>query len=152
LYVIDEDEHGAAYLLFPLPGLVPVNPLAAGQRHLLPGSKDGKAIDWQVSSAGGQEHLLLVASPGRLADFEAELAALPLAGANGESQYATLSERAKLTLRGIGGLQAQGPAGAATSPSQRLFDLAAALAAHSESVHGVWMRQVTFENPAAPKE
>jgi hypothetical protein len=152
LYVINEDERGEAYLLFPLNGIQPTNPLPAGMRHSLPGTRAGKRIDWQVSSAGGKEHLLLVASPERLVDFETELMALPQAEAGESPQYAHLSSGAKMRLRGIGGLQERAEAETPVAASHRLFDLAARLASPSEVVQGVWVRQVEFDNPVLSKE
>lgn len=150
VYVVNEDEQGEAYLLFPLNGVQPLNPLPAGVQHSLPGTRGGKRIDWQVSSAGGKEHLLLVASPERLDDFEAELMAVPQAEAG--EQYAHLSSGAKTRLRGIGGLQERSEAETPAAASHRLFDLAARLAARSEVVQGVWVRQVEFDNPRQTKE
>jgi serine/threonine protein kinase len=77
VYVVDEDEQGESYLLYPLPGGNQANPLAAGQRHVLPGPQNGQQMSWQVTSAGGREHFLIFASPERAAAFEQLCAALP---------------------------------------------------------------------------
>ena len=37
VYVVNEDDHGESFLLFPLPGLHAVNPLPADSRHEIPG-------------------------------------------------------------------------------------------------------------------
>jgi serine/threonine-protein kinase len=144
VYIIDEDERGEAWLLFPLPGLELRNPLEPGELHRLPGKRAGKPFEWTVTSVGGREHLLVVASPNRLTEFEADMLALPKAGSEG---YAQLSDRARRHLRGIGGLEeGSGKGGAAAS--DRLFDMAARLGSRSEQVKGVWVRQVDLENPA----
>ena len=44
LYVINEDEEGHAFALFPLPDLDLKNPLPAGKRHELPGRVAGETI------------------------------------------------------------------------------------------------------------
>ena len=77
VYVINEDERGESYLLFPLPGLALSNPLPAGQRHRLPGMWNSESISWQVTTAGQREHFLIVASPERSPAFEELFATLP---------------------------------------------------------------------------
>src|SRR5262245_27083147 len=59
-YVINEDDQGKAFLLFPLPGTEFSNPLAAGRSRRLPGNREGKDVFWQVTSAGGEEHFLVI--------------------------------------------------------------------------------------------
>jgi hypothetical protein len=147
LYVINEDEAGNAYALFPLPDLATSNPLSAGALHELPGrERDGtRTRSWQVTSAGGREHLLLLASPTRLVEFEAEMSALarPLPG----QAALHLSPTARMRLRGIGGL-GDAPPPAASRSADRIFDLARELASQKETVTGVWLRQIVLENPA----
>ncbi len=52
LYVVNEDEHDEAYLLFPLPGQTLTNPLPANQEVRVPAG-----YNWQVSSAGRERAL-----------------------------------------------------------------------------------------------
>jgi hypothetical protein len=153
VYVLNEDERGESYVLFPLPELALHNPLPGGVRHVLPGRKQGataRSLEWIVSSAGGKEHLLIVASPERLTELEADLLAVPRP-ANGEGpQYPRLGDAARLRLRGIGTL-VERPAGEVPpAPQARLYEITSKLASRAETVRGVWMRQVEFENPAAP--
>jgi hypothetical protein len=70
VYVINWDDQGRAYLLFPMQGSELRNPLEAGDQHLLPGEVRGEPFAWEVSSAGGREHFAVVASRDRLAEFE----------------------------------------------------------------------------------
>ena len=42
VYVVNEDDRGESYLLFPLPGLRAMNPLTAGTRHEIPGTVNGE--------------------------------------------------------------------------------------------------------------
>jgi hypothetical protein len=58
-----------------------------------------------------------------------------------------IPEAARLTLRGIGGLE-ESPATGGGRPATRLFELGQELASRSETVQGVWMRRVDLENPA----
>ncbi len=142
VYVIDEDDAGHAYSLFPLPGLEPGNPLPADQLLLLPGSRGGKPISWTVNSPGGREHLMILASPTRLAEFEAAMNGLARPG----EDAVPIPETAKSHLRGIGGL-AEGPATSAGTSAVSLFEMAQELASRTEVVNGVWLRRVELESP-----
>lgn len=142
VYVVNEDDAGRSYALFPLPGLEPRNPLAAGETHVLPGTRDGTSLSWKVDSAGGREHFLVLASRERLVEFEAELGALARPG----QTAVPLPDEAKGMLRGIGGL-AESPTPGTTPSAGRLFEMAQRLSAGSEIVRGVWMRQIELTNP-----
>ena len=146
VYVVNEDEAGEANLLFPLPGQTVTNPLPAGREHRLPGIVDGDEMAWTVTSSGGAEHFLLFVSPTRLEDVEKGLLAdLPPASKDRRIAGARLSEASLGELRGLGGLAAVQPAPGAQKG--RLSQIAERLSAASEQVSGVWVRQVTFENP-----
>jgi hypothetical protein len=142
VYVIDEDDNGHSYALFPLPGLEPRNPLAPGTTHVLPGSRDGAEQSWLVDSPGGREHLLVLASPTRLIEFEAEMNNLARAG----QSAVPIPETTIARLRGIGGL-ADSPAASDGKPAERLFEMAKKIAARSEVVKGIWVRTIELENP-----
>lgn len=145
VYVVNEDDQGRAYALFPMPGLDLANPLPANRKHVLPGSIDGEPRDWQVTTPGGREHLLVLASPERLIEFEAELNALPRPR---EGQMAMeIPQSAKVRLRGIGGL-VDAPDRAADGTAGRLFEMAESLAGETEVVQGAWVRRIELENPA----
>jgi serine/threonine-protein kinase len=145
VYVVNEDEAGHAYALFPLPGLTEQNPLAPDVRHVLPGARAGTAenISWVVDSPGGREHLVVLASPTRLTDFEAEMNALMRPG---ESAVA-IPDSARVRLRGIGSLATSKPVPATPRDAGRIFEMAERLAARSEVAQGVWMRQIELANP-----
>ena len=144
VYVINEDESGESYLLFPLPGLALTNPLPPGQRHRLPGMWNGEAISWQITSTGTKEHFLIVASPQRSREFEEMFATLPQPSF-GRTPARKLSEDEIGVLRSVGGLTA--------SPARKdqqlrlLPQFATPLADAEEQVRGVWIRQVIFDNP-----
>jgi serine/threonine-protein kinase len=73
VYIVNYDDNGESYLLFPLPGQSISNPLPAGKKNRLPGK-----TNWTVtSSGGGKEHFVVIASPGPLDTFEQALAKLP---------------------------------------------------------------------------
>ena len=84
-HVINEDERGRAYALFPLPNLDLQNPLAAGRTPVIPGTLGGSSRSWVVDTAGGREHLLLLASPDRLVEVEAGLSLRERGGRLGPS-------------------------------------------------------------------
>ena len=144
VYVINEDERGNSYLLFPLRGREPANPLPAG-RHRLPGVLDDERLYWQVTAAGGREHIIVIASPARSALFEKMFAMLPSPALNQPISYPKLSGEGLGVLRSVGGL--------ALAPSKTDAQLrstpefAVPLTDREEGARGVWIRQATFENP-----
>jgi eukaryotic-like serine/threonine-protein kinase len=142
VYVIDEDDAGHSYSLFPLPGLEPGNPLPADQSLTLPGTRGGAPVSWTVNSPGGREHLMVLASPTRLVEFEAAMNGLARPG----EEAVSIPESAKPYLRGIGGL-ANSPAASPTKSAGPLFEMAQELAHRSEVVQGVWLRRLELENP-----
>lgn len=136
LYVLNEDERGNAYLLFPLPGQRLTNPLPAEKLHHVPGDEEGQKTFWQVTSEGGREHFLLIASPTPLKDVEAAIAGIPVAEADRPvAMNASVLEQ----LRGLGGLVRSRP-GRANEPS-RLRDVVRLLRAKPETIEGAWIRQ-----------
>ncbi len=147
VYVIDEDEQGESYLLYPLTGVGPGNPLPAGVAHLLPGARDGRTLYWQVTSPGGREHVVILASPQRLVGFETEMLAVQRPQQGRTLQYARLTDRAKDELRGIGGVL-EGPPSAAADPVRALIELARELPAGPEVAEGIWIRRIDLQNPA----
>jgi serine/threonine protein kinase len=106
VYVLNEDERGNAFVLFPLPDVVPQNPLASDASYRLPGRLDGVDSYWEVSTSGGTETLLVVASWQRLVDVERFIQTLDLAGQSGPI---VSQPNAPQPRRGIGGLS--GPNG-----------------------------------------
>ncbi len=121
VYVANEDETGAVFTLFPVPGLDIENPIPAG-RHRLPGTINGAANDWQVTSAGGTETFLVVAAPKPVPEIEQRIAAWAVASAN---RAVNRSREEGPTLRGVGGLSAApttGTEGTRLSELQRRLD------------------------------
>jgi hypothetical protein len=145
VYVVNEDDQGESYLLFPLPGQGLANPLPAGSSHRLPGVSEGDATYWQVTSAGGREHFVVFASPepppAALARF---FDTLPQPTAERPVGPPRLPEEAVSMLRGVGGLARS------TRPSDgpRLADdSTTALSGSEEQARGMWVRQLTLQNP-----
>jgi hypothetical protein len=145
VYVVNEDEQGAGYLLFPLPGQSLTNPLPAGALHRLPGTQGDERLSWQVTSAGGREHFIIFANTAPLSSFDQLFAGLSRPVRDNPIQSASLSREAVGVLRGVGGItstpaQPGGPVGLAR-------DFGTPLVEGEETVRGVWIRQVTLENP-----
>jgi serine/threonine protein kinase len=145
VYVVNEDDLGASFLLFPLPGFETANPLPAGQAHEIPGKVNGTRVFWTVSSAGGREHFLIFASPNPLSPaFQRVFDALPRPSANAAVLGQPLSSDLVSVLRGVGGLTTA-PAPVA-GPGLRA-EFGSPLPGGEETARGVWVRQLTLENP-----
>lgn len=147
LYVLNEDERGERYLLFPQPAFDQKNPLPADTSLTLPGSIAGRANAWTVTSRGGREHFLVVASPEPVAELEADLAKIPAPRPNQPIAYAAVASASFERLRGAGGLSEipASPPSEASAPSA--FERFRALAEREKDVSGVWVRAVVLENP-----
>jgi serine/threonine-protein kinase len=150
VYVVNQDDRGAAFLMFPLPGQKLTNPLPPNVAHRIPGRPvdGGDEVYWQVTTAGGREHFFVFASPEPQTLFEQMLAVLPSPSADAPVESVPLSAEQLGTLRGVGGLVR--PERTPTTPSLS-FPFAKPLADGPETVQGLWARQITFENPPRSK-
>jgi hypothetical protein len=146
VYVLNEDDSGESYLLFPGPAYDLGNPLPEGITHRIPGTIAGNDANWKVTSAGGREHFLIVASPEPLPGLERELAGVDVPRVDRPVTAAPLRLRipAGELLRGVGGLEMS--AAAANQP-RRMTDIVRGLAGREAGVSGVWIRKVVLENP-----
>ena len=118
VYVLNEDDKGNRYVLFPLAGLDSSNPLAAGVRHRLPGRRSGVPQAWEVSSAGGREAFLVVAARTALPDLERELGSFEAADPARRPEHGE-PVAGEAVLRGIGGLAASSACPDRRSPVSR---------------------------------
>jgi hypothetical protein len=146
VYVLNEDEHGAVFVLFPLRGQGERNPLTAGVLHHLPGGEQDSGLAWQVTSAGGHERFLILACAEALTPVTEAIAALPAAGVDAKVSYPTLSVAALSKLRGTGGIVRTEPL-SRDSHESMLAGLARELA-RSSGGRAIWMRTIVLENPA----
>jgi hypothetical protein len=151
LYIVNEDDQGESYLLFPLPGQNVTNPLPAGRVNRLPGDQGAGELYWQVTSAGGREHFLIFASPERLTTFEKMFAALRRPEAGKAMLSTPLSREAVGVLRGVGGLvparPTSPPSGQSRMEPSLLLQFPTPLGQREETARGLWVRQLTLENP-----
>lgn len=147
VYVLNADDRGEAYLLFPQPGFAASNPLPADAAVDLPGRTDGGDMTWTVTSAGGRETFLIVASPEPVAELEGSVAGLGKPVAGRPVEYAAAPAAAIARLRGVGGLAPASPSSGtgleAGSPLARFR----ALAGRETGVTGVWVREIVLTNP-----
>jgi len=137
VYVLDEDEAGRVYVLFPSPDLDMKNPLTGDAVHRLPGSLQGNPVNWGVSSAAGREDITVLASTGPLAHLESELTQYPHASLGRPAEVRP--ERAP-TVRGIGSLVSE------PSAATRVDGLIRkGLTGLTEDANDLWTWQIQFE-------
>jgi hypothetical protein len=142
LYVVNEDDKGESYLLFPLPDQEVTNPIPAGRSVRLPAG-GSTPLYWTVTSAGGREHFLIFATPEPLPAFERMFASLPHPQLNAPILASRLSTDAIGVLRGVGGLTASPrPTG-----NKLAEQFTTPLTPTAETASGLWVRQITLENP-----
>ena len=142
VYVLDEDEKGETYTLFPVAGSDLANPLPTTARHRLPGKHGGSPFDWVVTSAGGHEHVLIVASRKPIAALDQLVASVAAADPSRPVNYASVGDETFATLRGIGGMEAAPPSKPVRE--SKLESLARRLRANANG--GFWVRQLTLES------
>ena len=146
VYIINQDEQGESYLMFPVPGESITNPLPGNLAHRLPGERVGEEFFWKVTSVGGREHFYIFASPYPLEQFEQSIAALPKPELDKPVAGLLLPKQVVSKLRGVGGLA---KSDAAPAPAvARGFPFATPLLETSETARGFWAREIVFDNPA----
>jgi hypothetical protein len=143
VYVLAEDEKGEAFVLFPLPNLDLQNPLPGGEKHLLPGTEQGRSWHWRVSSAGGAETVMVVAAREPLEDLAQEIAAIPRVGSS--RPLAMNSQMRSGVLRGIGDL-VEGDASLEPEPAGSLSGVFSGLSEQAAAASGIWIWQIELEN------
>lgn len=142
VYVVNEDDRDAGYLLFPHPGQALPTPLPAGHQHQLPGVVDGQRVYWTVNSVGGREHFVVMVTPDPPSPaFERMFKSLP-SPVLGAGVFAhPLSGDDRTVLRGVGGLM-RAP-GQATQLSKTF---GVPLPEGEQTARGIWVRQLTLES------
>jgi eukaryotic-like serine/threonine-protein kinase len=146
VYVINEDDHGEAFLLFPLEDQDSTSPLAAGVVHELPGLGARRGLRWQVTSAGGREHFVVFASPVRMTMLDRLAGSLPRPVSGAPIAKPRIPTSTMGQLRGVGGLVPTG-SGARQSDAHYLFETVTPLGSRAETTRGLWVRQLTLDNP-----
>ena len=146
VYVLNEDQDGKVFVLFPLPGLDLNNPLAPHTRIRLPGRLGHSAFNWQVTSVGGKESVIAIASRQPLNDLEHDIASFPRAGPGRPVSFGKVSTVALRALRGIGGLASETSAGE-PGVGRRLSQALRSLSSQEGSTGNIWVWQMDLENP-----
>jgi len=106
---------------------------------------NGEVLRWVVDTAGGREHFLVFVTPNAPnAAFERMFAGLPRPTLGAPIVSSPLSSELVGALRGVGGLTKAPPTRTDAPLSQ---DFAEPLTDAAETAKGVWIRQLTLENP-----
>lgn len=141
LYVVNEDERGHRYLLFPLrsisdgsaspkTGPLSAEPIPSGVDVRVPATED-----WRVTSVGQREHMLVFASIQPPREVEELLARLPVPTRGAPA--------ADGRYRGFGSVT---PAPLAPDTSERLYERYATPLVGRETARGLWVRQLVLES------
>jgi hypothetical protein len=147
VYVVNQDDTGKMFVLFPLSDHQPANPVAGGQVHRLPGrNADGTESYWQVTSSGGRERISVFVTPERPVTFERLLAQVPRAAEGRAVTYAPITADDLNLLRGVGGL-ASGPSPSGTTTIDAPFGGLSPLPDGPETTTGLWEREIVLLNP-----
>ena len=145
VYIVNEDDRGASFLLYPLQDEQAASPLPAGKRHEIPGMVNGERTFWRINSAGGREHFVIFVTPDPpTRAFTRMFAELPRPTMDAPILAQPLTTDLVGALRGVGGL-ATAPARPTTSVLTK--EMSVPLPDGEETARGVWVRQLTLENP-----
>lgn len=144
VYVLDEDQRGQVFALFPMRSRGARNPVGAGIRHRLPGIENGQPLEWQVTSAGGRETILILVSTRPLDGIESAVAAMAEPRPGAPVAYASVDGATLARLRGVGGVT-RGTSLPDDTGKGILNGLADELSRRRDGT--LWMRRIELENP-----
>jgi hypothetical protein len=143
-YVINQDDLGHAYVLYPGPSFDLKGALAPGITHRLPGTHGGVPVNWVVSSAGGRETITVIAARHPREEIEQDIASIPRASLDADVAYSAVSPRTLEVLRGIGGVtQESRPSAVGPSVAGKLIGKV-----QTGTTGEVWTWQIDLMNPA----
>jgi eukaryotic-like serine/threonine-protein kinase len=148
LYVLNTDEEGNVYVLFPIPGLEPGNPLEAHRTYRLPGTNDDpdSSLFWTVTNPGGRESIVAIAARAPLDEIESVIEGFPKAERGREVVYHKLPVETLRRLRGIGGLSAE-PRRPAEEVHRLIDEMLQSLQARRSRTGDVWIWKTELQNP-----
>lgn len=145
VYVLNEDAAGEVNGLYPIPGLLPSNPLQGKMQHRLPGDLGAELVYWNVTSAEGKETIVAIGSRQPLAELESAIAEFPRATPGKPIRFGRVNPMALRNLRGMSaGSTLPPPAGEA---KRRLDAAVAALTETGRKTGDVWVWSIELENP-----
>ena len=142
VYVLNADDAGKAFRLYPLPENRLTNPLSPSTPHRLPDA----AQNWVVTSEGGREHFMVMVSPTRDEAADAVFGAIPPVTSKAPRQPISMGDIG--LLRSVGGLVSRTPETVATKPSWVFFDDARELTGQQETASGAWVRRLIVPGAA----
>ncbi len=145
VYVLNEDRTGNVFVLFPIPGLLPKNPLSPSVKHHLPGAVGDSLVYWNVTSSGGRESIITVASREPLEQWEREIRRFPTASRGRPIAPNRVSPGTVRTLRGLGGISVEPPE--RTTSHRSLAEAIRALEEKSVKTGDIWIWTTELENP-----
>lgn len=145
-YVLNEDDAGAVYVLFPIPGVSPTNPLSPTVRYRLPGSMGDSLVYWTVTSVGGREGVVVIGSRTPLVELEEVVTRVPRAEAGRPLRFGRVDDSRLGSLRSIGGIVKEGTVAADTR--RRLEETVRALDERRKERGDVWIWRANLKNPA----
>lgn len=137
-YVLNEDESGSVFVLFPLEGAGPRNPLGAAASHRLPGKAGDSLLYWTVTSEGGRERITVIGSRSPLTALEDVIAHVPAVGLGAPIRLGP-------ARRGIGGMRKERATGDAR---RRVDDMIRSLEGRRREAGDVWIWRVELNDPA----
>ena len=143
VYVLNEDQSGAVYALFPLAESDLVNPLPANTLLRLPGSRGEAVLAWEVTAGRGEERFLVIAAKQPVAWLEAQLSGFAAPVANPERTYRRLDPTVVNPDRGVGSVAESAPPNGSDSV---LEALAGRLTAGSDDPSGIWLHHLMLYN------
>lgn len=143
VYVLNEDQSGAVFALFPLAESDLMNPLPTDQLLRLPGSRGSAVLAWEVTSGRGEERFLVIASRQPVAWLEEQLSGYAAPVPNPERSYRQLDPSVVNPERGVGSLAESAPPNTSESV---LEGLAGRLTAGSDDPSDLWMHHLMLYN------
>jgi hypothetical protein len=138
LYVVNEDDKGEAFLLFPQSDMNLTNPVAPNRQLRLPG-----AHNWAVNSAGGKEHFIVFSSKAPVPALEEAFKRLPSPKIAAASRGEPLRPEILDNLRSVGTLI---PVRQRSNTGSHFRDVFNEPLVGRETVTGLWARQLTLDN------
>lgn len=145
VYVLNEDETGKVFGLFPVPGLTPTNPLRGLEQHRLPGSLQKETFYWTVTSVGERERIIVIGARAPNAALDSTIATFPAAKRGAPIEFGNVDPSALENWRGMGGGV---PVAPPEGESRRRLEAAIeGITARGQESGDVWVRVIELKNP-----
>jgi hypothetical protein len=146
VYVLDEDREGEMFVLFPVPGVEPANPIQASRTVRLPGTVADSLVYWKVTSPGVRESLIAIGAREPIEELDSLLSYLPRVEPGRAVEMSASATSAARKLRGIGGLQTL-PEAHRTTARRRIEELLPQLEDRRARRGDIWIWRTELANP-----